>query len=106
MNPLKRIPSFLRNKFFIAGLAFVGWLLFFDRNDYFTQQDRRRELYSLQAAKKNYQQQIDTERRFAENLRHDPATIERLAREKYGMKRDNEDLFLVPPPKNSEQSAQ
>ncbi|GAA4317223.1 septum formation initiator family protein [Flaviaesturariibacter amylovorans] len=106
MNPLKRIPSILRNKFLIAGVGFLLWLLFFDRNDYFTQQARRQELSDLQASKRNYQKQIDTERRFAEDLRHDPATIERLAREKYGMKRENEDLYLVPEAKNNEPSAQ
>ncbi|GAB4092985.1 FtsB family cell division protein [Flaviaesturariibacter terrae] len=106
MSLLSRIPSFLRNKFFIAGVAFVLWLLFFDRNDFFVQRERRNELRSLQASKKQYQVQIDEERKFAENLRHDPATIERFARERYGMKRDNEDLFLVAEPKNSEPSAQ
>lgn len=106
MSPLRRIPSFLRNKFFIAGVAFVLWLLFFDRNDFFAQRERRQELRSLQASKKQYQDQIGQERKFADNLRHDPATIERFARERYGMKRDNEDLFVVPEPKNSEPSAQ
>jgi cell division protein DivIC len=106
MKLFRRIPSFLRNKFFIAGLGFVVWLLFFDRNDYFIQRERRTELQSLQTSKKHYQEQIDQERQFAENLRHDPATIERFARERYGMKRDNEDLFLVPGAKNTEPAAQ
>jgi cell division protein DivIC len=106
MTLFHRIPSFLRNKFFIAGLGFLVWLLFFDRNDFFIQRERRAELSDLQASKKHYQEQIAKERRFADNLRHDPATIERFARERYGMKRDNEDLFLVPGAKNSETSAQ
>ncbi|RYY64411.1 MAG: septum formation initiator family protein [Chitinophagaceae bacterium] len=103
---LRRIPSFLRNKFFIAGVAFVLWLLFFDRNDFFAQRERRRELRELQTSKKQYQDQIGKERQFAENLRNDPATIERFARERYGMKRDNEDLFLIAEPKNSDDPAQ
>ena len=106
MSLLSRIPSFLRNKFFIAGVAFLLWLLFFDRNDFFAQRERRRDLRDLQASKKQYQVQIEPERRFAENLRNDPATIERFARERYGMKRDNEDLFLVAEPKNSDAPAQ
>jgi cell division protein DivIC len=106
MSFLRRIPSFFRSKFLIAGVCFVAWLLFFDKNDFFTQQDRRGELRALQTSKRHYQKQIEQERQFAENLRNDPATIERFAREQYRMKRDNEDLFLVPDPKNSEASAQ
>ncbi|TCJ18753.1 septum formation initiator family protein [Flaviaesturariibacter flavus] len=106
MKAIRRIPPFLRNKFFIAGVGFLVWLLFFDRNDFFIQRERRAELRALQASKKHYQQQIDQERKFADNLRNDPATIERFARERYGMKRENEDLFLVPGAKNSEPSAQ
>jgi len=96
MKLLQQIPTLLRNKFLIAAAAFLVWLLFFDRNDFFTQQERRRELRELQAGKKHFQEQIEKERRFAENLRNDPATIERFARERYLMKRENEDLFLVP----------
>jgi cell division protein DivIC len=106
MTLFHRIPAFLRNKFFIAGIGFLVWLLFFDRNDIFIQRERRAELHSLQTSKKNYQEQIDHERQFADNLRHDPATIERFARERYGMKRDNEDLFLVPDAKNIGPAAQ
>lgn len=106
MTLFHRIPRFLRNKFFVAGVSFMVWLLFFDRNDYFIQRDRRAELAGLQLSKKQYQDQIAKERKFADDLRNDPATIERFARERYGMKRDNEDLFLVPDSKNSEPSAQ
>jgi cell division protein DivIC len=102
MKLLSSFPSFLRNKFFIATVAFVAWLLFFDRNDFFAQQDRRQELKALQESKSYYVKEIEKERKFADNLKNDPATIEKFAREKYGMKRDNEDLFLVVPPARAE----
>jgi cell division protein DivIC len=99
---LSSFPSFLRNKFFIASLAFAAWVLFFDHNDYFSQRERRQELKALQESKKYYVDEIEKERKFADNLKNDPATIEKFAREKYGMKRDNEDLFIVRPAQNSE----
>jgi cell division protein DivIC len=92
---LVSIPKFLRNKFFIAALGFSAWLLFFDKNDFFAQRERKQELKALQESKRHYLSEIKKEREFAENLKNDPATIEKFAREKYGMKRDNEDLFLI-----------
>jgi cell division protein FtsB len=95
MKLLSHIPSFLRNKFFIATVCFGVWILFFDKNDFFVQQERRNELKALEQSKAYYQAEIKAERKFAQDLKTDPATIEKFAREKYGMKRDNEDLFLI-----------
>ncbi|MCW3073100.1 MAG: hypothetical protein JWP69_169 [Flaviaesturariibacter sp.] len=95
MKLLTYIPSFLRNKFFIAALCFGVWILFFDKNDFFVQQERRNELNALEQSKAYYEKEIKAERKFAQDLKNDPATIEKFAREKYGMKRDNEDLFLI-----------
>jgi cell division protein DivIC len=102
MKIFSSFPTFLRNKYFIAALAFAAWVLFFDRNDFFAQRERRQELKALQESKKYYVNEIEKERKFADNLKNDPATIEKFAREKYGMKRDNEDLFLIRTPANNE----
>jgi cell division protein DivIC len=102
MKLLSGIPSFLRNKYFVAATMFAVWVLFFDRNDFFAQRERQAELHTLQQSKSWYLQQIKEERRFAEDLKSNPATIEKFAREKYGMKRDNEDLFLIQTPSSTE----
>jgi cell division protein FtsB len=62
-----------------------------------TQVNRREELNSLQKSKKYYTEQIAQERKVSEELKSDPATIEKYAREKYLMKRDNEELFIIQP---------
>jgi len=95
MTLFSYIPSFLKDKFFLAAAGFAVWLLFFDRNDILTQMDRVEELKSLQKSKKYYTEQIAQERKISEELQSDPATIEKFAREKYLMKRDNEDLFII-----------
>ena len=95
MKLFSYIPSFLKDKFFLAAAGFAVWLLFFDRNDILTQMDRVEELKSLQKSKKYYTEQIAQERKISEELQSDPATIEKFAREKYLMKRDNEDLFII-----------
>ncbi len=95
MRFLSRFPSVLTNKYLLTGIAFVAWMLFFDRNDFFAQSERRSELKELQQSKAFFQEQIEHEKGFSEELRSNPAAIEKLAREKYFMKRENEELFLV-----------
>ncbi|HET6723836.1 MAG TPA: septum formation initiator family protein [Chitinophagaceae bacterium] len=93
---LNHIPAWLRNKYFLSITAFVVWILFFDPRDVFTQIEHRRELNELQVSKAWYQKEIAKESIEAEQLRSNPATIEKYAREKYLMKRDNEDIFIIP----------
>ena len=96
MKLLNHIPSFLKSKYLISFAAFCIVILFLDKNDFFTQLDRRKELKELQQSKRHYTTQIAAERKELEALRTNPATLEKYAREKYLMKRDNEELFLIP----------
>lgn len=70
-------------------------MLFFDPRDVYTQLEYTRELNDLKESKSYYQQEITKESAELERLKTNPATLEKYAREKYLMKRDNEDLFLV-----------
>ena len=97
MKLFSYIPSFLKNKFLLTAIGFSVWVLFFDRNDILTQISRRSELSSLKSTKTYYTQEIEKERKISEELQSDPTTIEKYAREKYLMKRDNEDLFIIQP---------
>jgi cell division protein FtsB len=93
---LTRIPSWLKNKYTISLLIFSGIILFFDKNDFFTQRIRNRELNDLLTSKHYYQQEIAAEQLELERLKNNPATLEKYAREKYLMKKDKEDLFIIP----------
>jgi len=90
------IPSWLKNKYFIALTVFGFLLLFFDKNDLFTQRYRSRELNTLEKSKAWYESQIAAEKKELNQLKNDPVTIEKYARENYLMKKDNEDLFIIP----------
>jgi cell division protein FtsB len=72
-------------------------MLFFDEKDYFTQQKRKEELITLEHKIENYKKQISEIREQVEALDNDPAMLEKYAREKYFMKRDNEEVFIVEP---------
>jgi cell division protein FtsB len=95
MKLFSNIPPFLLNKFLLATIAFIVWMLFFDRNDFFVQSERRKELKDLQVSKIYFTKQIEEERKFSNALKNNPAAIEKFAREKYLMKRDDEDLYLI-----------
>lgn len=96
MKLLTRIPAWIKNKYFISFAVFAVVLLFLDKNDLFTQMDRNKELKELKQSKLYYSTQIATERKELEGLKNDPAVLEKYAREKYLMKRDNEEIFLIP----------
>ena len=92
MKLIASLPSWLTSKYFISFAAFCMVLLFLDRNDVFTQAERQKELRGLQQSKAYYTREISSERKELEGLKNNPATIEKYAREKYLMKRDNEEL--------------
>ena len=94
-RPLNLIPAWLRNKYFLSISAFTVWILFFDPRDLFTQMEHRRELRELQISKAWYQKEIAKESTEIQQLRTNPAIIEKYARENYLMKRENEDIFII-----------
>ena len=96
MKFLSEIPSFLKNRYVLTGAGFVVWILFFDSRDLITSHFRERgELVRLEESKKYYEQQIAVTRRELEQLKSNPAVLERYAREKFLMKKSNEDLFRI-----------
>ena len=96
MKFLTRIPSWLRNKYLVAIAVFAAIMLFFDKNDVFVQMARGRQLRELEESKQYYTGQIASEREELEQLKSNPGVLEKYAREKYLMKRDNEDLYIIP----------
>jgi cell division protein DivIC len=92
---LNYIPKWLKSKYLIAGLAFFAWMLFFDSDDITLQLRRIKELQQLEQSEKNLDQQIADTKKELELLKTNPSTLEKYAREKYLMKKDNEDLYII-----------
>jgi cell division protein DivIC len=96
MKPLiQKIPPILRNKYLLTISAFFVWMLFFDHNDFITQFKRKAELNDLNKSKDYYKDQIRVTREELESLQKNTSSLEKVAREKYLMKKDNEDIFIV-----------
>ena len=90
-----RVPAFFRNIFFLAGVVFSVWMLFFDENNMLVQYHRRQELSDLTKKKNFYKIEIaKVENQYTE-LTTNAETQEKFARENYMMKKDNEDVFVI-----------
>jgi cell division protein FtsB len=98
MKFIRHIPPFIYNKYFLAFFLFAGWLLFFDRNDFFTLMERKNTLQQIEQSKEYFSQKIAEGKKFSLDMRSNADAVEKFVREKYLMKRDNEDLFLVQKP--------
>ena len=93
---LENIPSWIKNKYLLTVAGFAIWILFIDDRDLITTHFRHKEeLRKLEESKKYYQGQIAATRAELEKLKSNPSTIEKYAREKYFMKKDNEDVFVI-----------
>lgn len=92
---MTRLLDLLRNKYFIASIAFLTWMLFFDRNDLMSQYDYREQLSKLQSEKEFYTIESAKAIKDLNELTTDRAKLEKFAREKYLMKKDNEDVFVI-----------
>ncbi|MBU6274089.1 MAG: FtsB family cell division protein [Bacteroidia bacterium] len=85
----------LRNRYVLAGLAFVLWLLFLDDYNWLGQAKVRREWRLLQKQKSFYDSSIQVMTREKAALESDTLLLERLAREKYRMVKPGESVFWL-----------
>lgn len=88
---------FMKHRYLLAISFFVVWLLFIDSNNFFRQMSSYSEINELKKQRDFYQKEIKETRQNKEDLFGNVRNLEKFAREKYMMKRDNEDLFLVVP---------
>jgi len=86
-----------RYKYLITIGTFLVWMIFFDKQSFFYQQKLDGELQALEKDTLFYSSEIGEATRKLEELRGNKEAMEKLAREKYLMKRDNEDVFVIVP---------
>lgn len=91
---LKRIPKWLKNKYAITTMVFMFFLLFFDQNNIITQYSYRSQLNKLKEEKEYFNREIEVTRKELNELTQNPASLEKFAREKYFMKKDDEEVFV------------
>ena len=95
---IERIPLVLRNKYLLASLLFVLWILFFDSNNLIARYRELRNLNKLRADMEYYRNRIEEDNRKLNELRMDSRNLEKYAREQYRMKKADEDLYIIVTP--------
>jgi cell division protein DivIC len=92
---LKKLPKAFRNFYIVTGLIFLVWMLFLDSNDFLSRYKLTSKLRSLEGEKEYYREKIKEVEKDKEELMGTPELLEKFAREKYLMKKDTEDIFIV-----------
>jgi len=99
---MKRLVNLFRNKYFLVSVAFVVFMIFFDKNDLFSQYQYYQQVSKLKQERDFYQKEITQVNKDLDELSSDPKKLEKFAREKYLMKKDNEDVFVIQQAKKEE----
>ena len=74
--------------------AFVVWMLFFDENSYLTHREFNKEIKELESWIDYHKEKIAEDKIMIKKLQ-DSLELERYAREKYLMKKQNEDIYII-----------
>ena len=82
------------NKYIIATLAFILMLFLSDRNSILDQYKLRKQLNKAQEEHEFFKQKIEEAKKQKEELFTSNKNLEKFAREKYLMKKEDEDVFV------------
>ena len=90
-----KLPPITKNFFFITTVFFLFWMLFIDSNDFISQYQLRKKLNNLEKERAYYTEKIEEVKQDREQLFSDKDKLEKFAREKYLMKKDGEDVYVI-----------
>lgn len=95
-NPYKEKAwfKFLSNKYIWSLLFFGTWMLFLDNYSYFDHRLLDNQIEELEDNKTYYQEEIKKDKQQIKQLKN-PEQVEKYAREKYYMKKDSEDIYII-----------
>lgn len=83
-----------KNIYIIILIIFGVWMIFFDTNSLISHFDVNQDKNKLENDKEYYKKEIAKDKKAIEKL-NDEDGLETFAREKYYMKRDNEDIYII-----------
>jgi len=91
----KQILRKLNNRYVYAILVFLVVILFVDQFNFFKQRQLSKTLDDNKQQIEYYESEISASKQYLDALQNDTATMEKVAREQYLMKRDNEIVYLI-----------
>ena len=92
---MEMVPKPFRNRYVVVVTAFFIWMFFFDSANILTQFQLGRSVDQLEDEKVYFQEKIEEAEADKEALEED---IEQFAREKYYMKKKEEEVFIFAEP--------
>ena len=92
---LKKLPKAFRNFYFLTAFFFLLWMVALDSNNLFMRYQLTSKLRSLENEKVYYEEKIKEVEKDRNELFGDNESLEKFAREKYLMKKETEDIFIV-----------
>ena len=90
----QQIFKFFTNIFVLILIPFLIWMLFFDENSYLVHRKFTKEINSLENTITFYESKISQDKATIKKLQ-DSLQLERFAREKYLMKKENEEIYII-----------
>lgn len=86
--------KWITNRFVLVTLFFITWLLFFDTYAFLDHKAINEEISKLEENRDYYKDEILKDEQTIKKL-HRMEEVEKYAREKYYMKRENEDIYII-----------
>lgn len=86
--------KFLKNSYAIIIIIFVIWMIFFDSNSILVHNELNNDINDLNNQKEYYKNEIERDNIELNQIKTDSG-LEKYAREKLFMKRDNEEIFII-----------
>lgn len=87
--------KYLKNKYVIVLIGFALWITVIDKNDIFTGNRISKNLKDVEKQKQNLIEETKKDSITIDQLKKNPAFLEKFAREEYGMKKDDEEIFVI-----------
>ncbi|MDR2224269.1 MAG: septum formation initiator family protein [Flavobacteriaceae bacterium] len=84
----------IKSPFFYLSVAFLVWISFFDSYSWLEHLNINKEIKKLEENKAYFENEIQKDKKAIKGLKNGDAT-EKYAREKYYMKRENEDIYII-----------
>ncbi len=92
---LQKLPTFTKSFYFISTLILLFWMVFVDSNDLVDQVKLSLKLRNLEKQQQYYLEKIEEVKHDRAELLSNPDLLEKFAREKYFMKKKNEDIYII-----------
>ena len=83
-----------KHKYMITVVGFLVIIVFLDDNSLIQRAKQRQEIKALTAEIEKYRKQFEEDTEKLKELNENPDAMEKIAREKYLMKKPNEDVFI------------